>query len=125
METLAYLHCASACEELPPVEPIIGEDETLLFDGVVNWKKFSSLALLGLLPLTVAFGVMGTPSPAEAGHCHSRCGHHRPHYHKKLVKKVVYKKIVYYYRVKYKKRYHCYRPKPVCHHYRPKCHRYH
>lgn len=134
METLAYLHCASTCEEIAPVEPVFGEDDAYLFDGVVSVKRLSSLALLGLLPLSVAFSVMANPSAAEAGHYGY---HYRPHYrvYKKVVyKKVVYKKVVYYYKKSYKKHYRCYRPqvrcKVVCykvkpchrHHYRPSCH---
>jgi hypothetical protein len=67
METLAYLHCASTSEEIAPVEPVFGEDDAYLFDGVVSVKRLSSLALLGLLPLSVAFSVMANPSAAQAG----------------------------------------------------------
>ncbi|XWK87118.1 MAG: hypothetical protein U7127_23360 [Phormidium sp.] len=134
METLAYLHCASTCEEIAPVEPVFGEDDAYLFDGVVSVKRLSSLALLGLLPLSVAFSVMANPSAAQAGY-HGY--HYRPHYklYKKVVyKKVVYKKVVYYYKKRYKKHYRCYHPKVRCkvvcykvkpcyrHHYRPACH---
>lgn len=134
METLAYLHSASTCEEIAPVEPVFGEDDAYLFDGVVSVKRLSSLALLGLLPLSVAFSVMANPSAAQAGYYGY---HHRPHYkvYKKVVyKKVVYKKVVYYYKKSYKKHYRCYRPKIRCkvvcykvkpcyrHHYRPACH---
>lgn len=133
METLAYLHCASTCEEIAPVEAVFGEDDAYLFDGVINVKRLSSLALLGLLPLSVAFSVMANPSAAQAGGCgYSHCGgHHRPHYrlYKKVVfKKVVYKKVVYFYKKRYKKHYSCYRPKYRCHKvcYRVKpCHSHH
>ncbi|MFB2878993.1 hypothetical protein [Floridanema aerugineum] len=137
METLAYLHCASTSEEIAPVEPVFGEDDAYLFDGVVSVKRLSSLALLGLLPLSVAFSVMANPSAAQAGGCgYSHCGgYHRPHYrlYKKVVfKKIVYKKVVYFYKKRYK--HYCYRPKIRCkvvcykvkpcyrHHYRPACH---
>ncbi|MFB2935311.1 hypothetical protein ACE1B6_08525 [Aerosakkonemataceae cyanobacterium BLCC-F154] len=136
METLAYLHCASTCEEIAPVEPMFGEDDAYLFDGVINVKKLSSLALLGLLPLSVAFSVMASPEAAQAGSCYrggySYCGgHHRPRYrvYKKVVyKKVVYKKVVYYYKKRYRKHYRCYRPrvrcKVVCYKVKP-CYRHH
>lgn len=134
METLAYLHCASTCEEIAPVEPVFAEDDAYLFDGVVSVKRLSSLALLGLLPLSVAFSVMANPSAAQAGGCgYSSCGgYHRPHYslYKKVVfKKIVYKKVVYFYKKRY--RHHCHRPyhyKVVCfkvkhrpYYHRPSC----
>ncbi|MFB2893980.1 hypothetical protein ACE1CI_13805 [Aerosakkonemataceae cyanobacterium BLCC-F50] len=134
METLAYLHCASTCEEIAPVEPVFGEDDAYLFDGVVSVKRLSSLALLGLLPLSVAFSVMANPGAAQAGGCYGGCGgYYRPHYslYKKVVfKKIVFKKVVYFYKKHYK--HYCHRPfhyKIVCykvkhyhpHYYRPSC----
>lgn len=133
METLAYLHCASSCEEISPVEPVFAENDAYLFDGVISVKRLSSLALLGLLPLSIAFSVMANPTAAQAGSCgYSRCSSYsRPRYkvYKKVVyKKVVYKKVVYYYKKRYKKHYRCYRPrvrcKVVCYKVRP-CHRPH
>jgi hypothetical protein len=141
METLAYLHSASICEEIAPIEPVFGEDDAYLFDGVISVKRLSSLALLGLLPLSVAFSVMANPDAAHASHCKPSCVRvHRPkaRLHKKVVyKKTVYTKVVYYQKKSYKKQYRCHRPKvrcktvcykvkpcarPVRHHHRPACH---
>lgn len=127
METLAYLHCASTCEEIAPVEAVFGEDDAYLFDGVINVKKLSSLALLGLLPLSVAFGIMANPNVAEAGGWYGRCGggcgrHHvgRGYVVTKhiFVKKHIFvRKVVWVRPLRYK-RFHCYRPIRHCGVYR-------
>ncbi|MGA9381484.1 MAG: hypothetical protein WBV73_22220 [Phormidium sp.] len=140
METLAYLHCASTCEEIAPVEAVFGEDDAYLFDGVVSVKRLSSLALLGLLPLSVAFGIMANPSAAEAGGWYGR--HHGHHYggrgyvvtkHIFVKKHIFVRKVVWIRPLRYK-HHRCYHPrircKVVCykvrpcyrHHYRPACH---
>ncbi|MFB2838560.1 hypothetical protein [Floridanema evergladense] len=129
METLAYLHCASTCEEIAPVEPVFGEDDAYLFDGLINVKRLSSLALLGLLPLSVAFSVMANPTAAQAG-SHHHYGYY-PHYklYKKVVfKKIIFKKVVYYYKKHYRHYYYHYpKCKTVCYkpyyykHYRSSC----
>jgi len=135
METLAYLHSASACEEMPPIEAVFGEDDAMLFDGVVNWQKFSSVALLGLAPLAVAsFAIIGNPSAAQAGGWEhgGHWGHgggwgHHGHHHPQLVKKVVIEKIVFKKIVfkKFRKVVYFYRPR---HHHYPvyfnPCHRH-
>jgi len=125
METLAYLHCASTCEEIAPVEAVFGEDDAYLFDGVVSVKRLSSLALLGLLPLSVAFSVMANPNAAQAGGWDEGegwgGGHHGGHGYvvtkhifvrqHTFIKKVVWFKPLYY------RHFRCYHP----HYHRPSC----
>ncbi|GET37988.1 hypothetical protein [Microseira wollei] len=104
MENLAYLHCASAYDEAPPIELVPGEDLEPLFNEL-NWNKFSSKALVGLMPFAVVVGLLGTPQQAQAGyHCGHvvsvSCKYKTVSYHKKVVYHakyipVVYKKVVY------------------------------
>lgn len=63
METLAYLHCASAYEESSPTELVKSKTNSRLFDGL-NWKKFSSRACFFLLPLVIALGSFSVPAEA-------------------------------------------------------------
>ena len=65
METLAYLHCASAYEESSSTESVKTETKARLFEGL-NWKKFSSRACLFLLPLVVGLGSFSVPAEAYA-----------------------------------------------------------
>ena len=127
METLAYLHCASTCEEIAPVEAVFGEDDAYLFDGVVSVKRLSSLALLGLLPLSVAFGIMANPNAAEAGGWYGRYGGHgyggRGYVVTKhiFVKKHIFvRKVVWVRPLRYR-HHRCYRPIRHCAVYRG-CH---
>ncbi|MBE9228171.1 hypothetical protein IQ264_22365 [Phormidium sp. LEGE 05292] len=125
METLAYLHCASTCEEIAPVEPVFGEDDAYLFDGLISVKRLSSLALLGLLPLSVALGVMANPNVAEAGgwygRCGGGCGHGGRGYvvtkHIFVKKHIFVRKVVWIRPLRYR-HFHCYRPRPICGVYR-------
>lgn len=103
MENLAYLHCASAYDEAPPIELVPGEDLEPLFNDL-NWNKFSSKALIALMPFAVAFGMLGTPQQAQAGGCGHvvsvSCKYKTVSYHKKVVYKakyipVVRRKVVY------------------------------
>ncbi len=65
METLAYSHLATA-EENSTVEPT--------FEGV-NWKKFSSLGMMGLLSVATILGALSaTANSAAACHHYNRCG---------------------------------------------------
>ncbi|GEM_PF-2847367 len=65
METLAYIHCASAYEESSLIESVKSEDNAPVFDGL-NWKKFSTQAWLYLLPFAIALGVLGISDQAQA-----------------------------------------------------------
>lgn len=65
METLAYIHCASAYEESPSIESVPRESNALVFDDL-NWKKFSTRAWLYLLPFAIALGVLGISDQAQA-----------------------------------------------------------
>lgn len=104
MENLAYLHCASAYDEAPPIELVPGEDLEPLFNDL-NWNKFSSKAFVALMPFAVVAGLLATPQQAQAGyHCGHvvsvSCKYKTVSYHKKVVYKakyipVVYKKVVY------------------------------
>ncbi|MEB3339531.1 peptidoglycan-binding domain-containing protein [Okeania sp.] len=63
METLAYSHLATA-EENSTVE--------LSFEGV-NWKRFSSLGVMGLLSAATILGALSTTADSAAA-CHHTCG---------------------------------------------------
>ena len=65
MESLAYLYSALSYEESAPTEPRKSDRQPNLFEGF-NWKKFSSRALLFLLPLLVGFSVFASPQEAQA-----------------------------------------------------------
>jgi peptidoglycan hydrolase-like protein with peptidoglycan-binding domain len=65
METLAYLHSASAYETPADREAYSAICHPKLFDGL-NWRKFSSLALIRLLSLVVALVVLSVTSDALA-----------------------------------------------------------
>ncbi|WP_094675865.1 peptidoglycan-binding protein [Hydrocoleum sp. CS-953] len=81
METLAYSHLATT-EESSTVEPT--------FEGV-NWKKFSSLGMMGLLSVATILGALSTTADSAAA-CYNPCRgyghgykshgkrHHRPRY---------------------------------------------
>ncbi|MGK7920912.1 MAG: peptidoglycan-binding protein [Trichodesmium sp.] len=73
METLAYSHLATA-EQSSTVEPT--------FEGV-NWKKFSSLGMMGLLSVATIVGSLNLTANTAAA-CYNPCrghgygrGHHR------------------------------------------------
>jgi len=68
METLAYSHLATT-EETSTVE--------LSFEGV-NWKRFSSLGVMGLLSAATILGALSTTADSAAAcphTCRSRYGH--------------------------------------------------
>jgi hypothetical protein len=99
METLAYLHCASAYDEAPPIEFVPGEENEPLFNSP-DWKKLSSKACLALIPFAVAWGALGAPQQAHAGyHCGYRpkvvkCSYAKVKYHKVVKYKAKYIKVV-------------------------------
>ncbi len=81
METLAYSHLATA-EESSTVEPTFAS---------VNWKRFSSLGMMGLLSAATILGALSATANSAAacynpcrgyGHGHKsyRKGYHKPHY---------------------------------------------
>ena len=70
MDYLAYLHCASAYDEAPPIESTPAEDAQPLFNGL-NWKQLSGKVCLALLPVAIVLGMVVTPEQAQAGGCYS------------------------------------------------------
>ena len=121
MENLAYLHCASAYDEAPPIESVVGEEIEPLFNEL-HWQKFSSKALLALMPFAVAFGLLGTPQQAQAGyHCgHAvkvSCKYKTVSYHKKVVYKAKYH-TVFHRKVVYRPKYHTVVHRKVIPHYK-------
>lgn len=63
METLAYSHLATA-EQSSTVEPT--------FEGV-NWKKFSSLGMMGLLSVATIVGSLNITANTAAANCYNPC----------------------------------------------------
>lgn len=121
MENLAYLHCASAYEEAPPIESTLAEDTQPLFNGA-NWNKLSGKVCLALLPFAIVLGMVSIPQQAQAGGCYSHtyssCKvHHRvirkPKYYVKHYPVVIHRPV---YRHRY---YPVYKSYPVVIH-RPK-----
>ncbi len=80
METLAYSHLATA-EESSTFEPI--------FEGV-NWKKFSSLGLMGLLSVATILGAISATANSAAA-CYNPCrGYGRRHVHRPQYRRAAY-----------------------------------
>jgi len=63
METLAYSHLATA-EENSTVEPTF---------EAINWKKFSSLGMMGLLSVATILGALSATANSAAA-CYRPCG---------------------------------------------------
>jgi murein L,D-transpeptidase YcbB/YkuD len=63
METLAYSHLATA-EESSKVE--------LAFEGV-NWKKFSSLGMMGILSAATVLGALSATANTASANCYDPC----------------------------------------------------
>ena len=64
METLAYSHLATT-EESFIVEPTL---------KAVDWKKFSSLGMMGLLSVATILSSLSVTADSAAANCYSRCG---------------------------------------------------
>ncbi|MDJ0555817.1 MAG: peptidoglycan-binding domain-containing protein [Microcoleaceae cyanobacterium MO_207.B10] len=64
METLAYSHLATA-EENSTVESSV---------GTVNWKKFSSLGMMGILSAATVLGALSATANTASANCHNPCG---------------------------------------------------
>ena len=64
METLAYSHLATA-EETSIVEPNF---------EAVNWKKFSSLGMMGLLSVATVLGALSATADSATA-CHHTCSY--------------------------------------------------
>ncbi|NEQ37245.1 MAG: hypothetical protein F6K40_13605 [Okeania sp. SIO3I5] len=79
METLAYSHLATA-EESSTIEPTF---------EAINWKKFSSLGMMGLLSVATILGALSATANSAAA-CHHTCrggygygrGSHGKNYHR-------------------------------------------
>lgn len=105
MENLAYLYCASAYNEAPPIESTPAEDTTPLFSGL-DWKKLSGKVCLALLPFAIVLGMVASPQQAQAGGCYSTYSpcqvryrvKHRPRYYVKRYPVVIHRPV---YRYKY------------------------
>ena len=64
MEILAYSHLATA-EENSTVEST--------FEGV-NWKKFSSLGMMGILSAATVVGALSATAHTASANCYNPCG---------------------------------------------------
>ena len=72
METLGYSHIATAGES-STVEPT--------FESV-DWKRFSSLGMMGLISAVTILGSLSTTADSAAASCYSPCrGHYNGHGH--------------------------------------------
>lgn len=74
METLGYIYCAAAYEELPFIEEVATSEKPYLSEGL-NWKKFSTGTWLYLLPLAIVLGIFCVPQEAHAAIRHGSRGY--------------------------------------------------
>ena len=109
METLAYIHCASAYGELDAIESVASAEIRPSSHGLKG-KKFSMLVALSLLPIILGGAIMAGPQEAQAGYRHCGSGYCKVHYRTRykykyvLVRKRVRvrrKRIVCYFPVKH------------------------